>query len=161
MTVQSVTLAIRKLSNIFFFPLSPGAYLPEPSTDTTSDLRLSFRHHGEHDSTQHAQLYWTVWTARNDLIFQGIQPSMVECRNSFRKELRLLIHQVSAKKEPVLARRMDKLLWLILVIVWIFFLFLFVEVLPVKTVSFFSIYIISKGLEPLLLHQKEIKPYLL
>jgi len=45
-------------------------------------------------------LYWTIWTARNELIFQGIQPSLGQCRATFKKELALLMHRVKAKHKP-------------------------------------------------------------
>jgi len=54
--------------------------------------------------------------------------------------------------------RMDKLLWLILVIVCILFLPIFVSWVPfVKTIFSLCFYIniISRGLEPLLLHKKQ------
>ena len=47
-------------------------------------------------------LCWTIWTARNDLIFQGIQPSLGQCRATFKKELLLLMHRVKAKHKPQL-----------------------------------------------------------
>ena len=34
---------------------------------------------------------WTIWTARNDLIFKGLQPSFQSSLNTFQKEIRLLI----------------------------------------------------------------------
>ena len=57
---------------------------------------------------------WTTWTTRNDLIFQGIQPSMGQCRSSFRKEVTLLLHRVSIKHKLFLEEWI-KLLWMILV----------------------------------------------
>ena len=47
-------------------------------------------------------LCWTIWTARNELIFQGIQPSLGQCRATFKKELALLMHRVKAKHKPQL-----------------------------------------------------------
>lgn len=42
-------------------------------------------------------LCWTIWTTRNHLIFQGVQPSLQRYREVFRKELLLLQHRVGTK----------------------------------------------------------------
>jgi hypothetical protein len=38
---------------------------------------------------------WVIWTARNDLIFRGIQPNLQICRALFLKEVLLLSTRVS------------------------------------------------------------------
>lgn len=37
---------------------------------------------------------WSIWSARNDLIFSGIQPSIQNCRRKFLEETRLVQHRV-------------------------------------------------------------------
>jgi hypothetical protein len=39
---------------------------------------------------------WAIWTSRNKLIFEGIQPSPVLAKETFQKELLLLKHRVKA-----------------------------------------------------------------
>ena len=43
---------------------------------------------------------WTIWMARNDLDFQGIQPSVVRCRNNEKNSL--LMHRVRTNHKPAL-----------------------------------------------------------
>jgi O-antigen/teichoic acid export membrane protein len=49
---------------------------------------------------------WTIWTARNDLIFKGIQPSLTHARRLFSSEMLLLMHRV----KPSLANQFDQLI---------------------------------------------------
>jgi hypothetical protein len=42
-------------------------------------------------------LCWALWTERNDLTFQGIQPTIQKCHLTFVKELKLLLHRVKMK----------------------------------------------------------------
>jgi len=44
-------------------------------------------------------LCWTIWTARNDLIFKGIRMNLMDYRRAFFKELRLLQRRVKARQE--------------------------------------------------------------
>jgi hypothetical protein len=37
---------------------------------------------------------WSIWTARNKLIFEGVQPSIPAVKLSFQKEMLLLLHRV-------------------------------------------------------------------
>lgn len=43
-------------------------------------------------------LCWTIWTARNDLIFKGIKMNMLDSRRVFFKELRLLKYGVKSRQ---------------------------------------------------------------
>lgn len=47
-------------------------------------------------------LCWSIWLSRNDLIFQGLQASIANCRSVFEKELVLLIHRVKNKHKTLL-----------------------------------------------------------
>ena len=40
---------------------------------------------------------WTIWTARNDLIFKGIPPDVGTSRGFFLKEILLLVHRVKSR----------------------------------------------------------------
>lgn len=42
---------------------------------------------------------WTVWTARNNLIFKGIQLNLADCRRIFMKELLLLQYRIKPSQE--------------------------------------------------------------
>lgn len=37
---------------------------------------------------------WSIWTTRNDWIFQNVDPTLVDCKRHFRKELSLLSHRI-------------------------------------------------------------------
>lgn len=37
---------------------------------------------------------WAIWIIRNDLVFNGVQPSLVACQRVFLKELSLLQHRI-------------------------------------------------------------------
>jgi hypothetical protein len=41
-------------------------------------------------------LAWTIWSARNDLIFKGIQILIPNCRKTLIKEVGLLLHRVKS-----------------------------------------------------------------
>lgn len=45
---------------------------------------------------------WTIWSARNDLIFKGISLILANCRNIFFRELMLLQHRVKPGQENLL-----------------------------------------------------------
>ncbi|PUZ51760.1 hypothetical protein GQ55_6G215300 [Panicum hallii var. hallii] len=45
-------------------------------------------------------LCWSI--SRNDLIFQGLQPSSSNCLMVFKKELMLLVHRVKSKHKSLL-----------------------------------------------------------
>ena len=47
-------------------------------------------------------LCWSIWISRNDLIFQGLHPSINSCRRIFETELVLLGHRVSSKHKALL-----------------------------------------------------------
>ena len=47
-------------------------------------------------------LCWSIWISRNDLIFQGLQPSASNCSCTFKKELVLLGHRVRSKHKSLL-----------------------------------------------------------
>jgi hypothetical protein len=87
-----------------------SAFLLEPSADAASKLKLSFVVMDSPKTQLNTPIFmslvilicWTIWTTRNDLIFQEIQPSIVECRAYFRKELVLLMHRVRDKHKLVL-----------------------------------------------------------
>jgi hypothetical protein len=40
---------------------------------------------------------WSIWSARNDLIFKGIQPTIGNAIRLFQKEILLLLHRVKAR----------------------------------------------------------------
>lgn len=42
-------------------------------------------------------LCWAIWTTRNDLIFEGLQPTLQGCCSTIVKELKLLLHRVKSK----------------------------------------------------------------
>ena len=46
-------------------------------------------------------LCWSIWISRNDLIFQGLQPSTNSCQRIFKTELVLLGHRVSSKHKAL------------------------------------------------------------
>jgi hypothetical protein len=65
---------------------------------------------------------WTIWTARNDLIFKGIPPNLGRSRSLFCKELMLLKHRV----KPSMSAIFDQ--WVIsLVFHFLCFLFCFLS----------------------------------
>ena len=66
-------------------------------------------------------LCWTIWITRNDLIFQGIQPSMGQCRNYLRKELTMLLHRVNIKHKLFLEEWIISLGWFLLFFGFSFF----------------------------------------
>jgi hypothetical protein len=37
---------------------------------------------------------WAIWITRNDLIFNGIQPTILGCQRTFLKEISLVKHRV-------------------------------------------------------------------
>jgi hypothetical protein len=41
-------------------------------------------------------IWWAIWTARNDLIFEGIQPNVNNARSLFCNEILLLLHRVKS-----------------------------------------------------------------
>jgi len=45
---------------------------------------------------------WSIWVSRNDHIFQGIQPSIPNCRAIFKKEFSLVIHRAKKKYFPLI-----------------------------------------------------------
>ena len=47
-------------------------------------------------------LCWSIWISRNDLIFQGLQPSTDSCRRVFKTELMMLLHWVKSKHKTFL-----------------------------------------------------------
>ena len=71
-------------------------------------------------------LCWTIWTARNDLIFSRNSTIFGAVQSYFQKRT-LVAYASSQGKTQTSVRRMDKLLWLILVLFWIFFLSFFVS----------------------------------
>jgi hypothetical protein len=40
---------------------------------------------------------WSIWIVRNDLIFKGIQPSVVRAKEIYRKEMKILSLRAKAK----------------------------------------------------------------
>ena len=44
-------------------------------------------------------LCWSIWTERNDLIFKGLQPSVMKCKVNLKKELTLLCFRVERRSE--------------------------------------------------------------
>jgi hypothetical protein len=46
-------------------------------------------------------LCWTIWTARNELIFNGISLNSVDCQRVLHRELRLLKHRLEAGLEDL------------------------------------------------------------
>lgn len=43
---------------------------------------------------------WSIWTARNDLTFKGLQPNMQNCKRNFFKELKLVLLRVKPSLLP-------------------------------------------------------------
>lgn len=44
-------------------------------------------------------LCWTIWTARNELIFNGISLNLAGCQRILHKELNLLMHRLKASHQ--------------------------------------------------------------
>jgi hypothetical protein len=40
---------------------------------------------------------WSIWTTRNDFIFEGLTPSLYRTRRKLKDELHLLIHKAKRK----------------------------------------------------------------
>jgi hypothetical protein len=43
-------------------------------------------------------LCWAIWSARNDLIFKGVQPSLPACKATFLGALQLLNNRVNSRR---------------------------------------------------------------
>ena len=84
-------------------------------------------------------LCWTIWITRNDLIFQGIQPSMGQCRNYLRKELTMLLHRVNIKQKLFLEEWIISLGWFLLFFGFSFFWFFVFRETFVKTAFLFML----------------------
>jgi hypothetical protein len=63
---------------------------------------------------------WSIWMARNDFIFNGLQPSLQSAKACFRKEFALVIIRAEPSLKHLMARRLC-------VIYLIFYLSVFVS----------------------------------
>ena len=81
-------------------------YVDIPLNETFPELSdyLKDRLHSQFFLTAVVLICWTIWTARNDLIFKGIQPSLPCARRLFSSEMLLLMHRV----KPSLANQFDQ-----------------------------------------------------
>jgi hypothetical protein len=61
---------------------------------------LQDRLHSQFFMTVVVLICWTIWTVRNDLIFRGIQPTMVHATRIFSSEVLLLLHRVKPSLAP-------------------------------------------------------------
>jgi hypothetical protein len=66
---------------------------------------------------------WSIWTTRNDWIFNNIDPSVENCKQKFISEFSLMMHKIRTDKAPPM------LVWLhTLLDLAVIFLFLFLSV---------------------------------
>ena len=77
------------------------------SIDTDDELFITLEHFkqqlGVHFYMEIIILMsWSIWVSRNDHIFQGIQPSIPNCRAIFKKEFSLVIHRAKKKYFPLI-----------------------------------------------------------
>lgn len=42
---------------------------------------------------------WAIWTARNDLIFKGLRPSIQNCKGCFNKEINMVSHRIKPSRQ--------------------------------------------------------------
>ena len=54
---------------------------------------------------------WTIWTARNELIFKGNQMNLADCKRVFFKELSLLQYRVKSSQAEQFTSWIQSLAW--------------------------------------------------
>jgi hypothetical protein len=43
---------------------------------------------------------WNIWKERNQLLFEGIAPSVISWKTRFRSDFKLLVHRTKEKYHP-------------------------------------------------------------
>jgi len=80
---------------------------------------------------------WAIWTARNDLIFNDIQPSVNNVKETFTKEIKLLIFGIKSSISDIFDLWIQNMFNLYFIFYLLFFLFLFLELWLVTVDSSF------------------------
>ena len=102
-------------------------------------------------------LGWTMWTSRDNVIFQNQRVSMFNCRTIFKKEVTLLQHCVKPKHPDLLAEWINNFVIFLLSLIFFLTIFVFYKS-SLKRFSFSKLYTKSVGDEhPLLLYIKNIR----
>ena len=105
-----------------------------------------------------ALFFWSIWKERkNDLIFNGIQPSTQKCKHNFRKELYHLMWRIKKKSEPSFVSWMQNTFHQLFFSLFSSPPFLFLELsLRLLVFAFILFYIFQQGLRPLLVPQTKM-----
>jgi hypothetical protein len=63
---------------------------------------------------------WSIWTTRNDWIFNNIDPSVENCKQKFISEFSLMMHKIRTDKAPPMLVWLHTLLDLAVIFLFVF-----------------------------------------
>jgi hypothetical protein len=52
---------------------------------------------------------WSIWSQRNNWFFNGVEPSVQDCKHNFKKDFALLIHRAKASYSPEIQEWLEQL----------------------------------------------------